>query len=144
MGPNGRCFARGSPEGRNKVEITTLYRYRKGGHVTEWLVSARFRDLDGVAYAREFLEALDSGALERVAIRDRDGDAGGREPGFWGYCYPPTKTIAGYRVSVFARGRDHHFPLGTELWRREQKPGFRPRAFATHAGVLNPSTWCAV
>lgn len=105
----------------------------------KWVVDARFEDLDAVAYAREFLGAFDETGLARVKVRDHDNQYRSyREPGFWGYCYPPSGTMDGYRISVFACGEDYHFPLGTALWRREQKPGYRPGAFATHAGILNP------
>ena len=89
-----------------------------------------------MAYAREFAEAFDLSKLLRVKVEDNDPRVRYRGPGFWGYCYYPTKTLAGHRVSVFSCGEDYHFPQGTALWRLEQTPGYRPRAYGTHAGIL--------
>jgi hypothetical protein len=91
-----------------------------------------------LAYARGFLGAFDGGELLRVKASTHDRAVSYREPGFWGYCYPPTETLPGYRISVFACGEDHHFPRGTALWRLGREPGFRLGAPGTHAGILEP------
>ena len=104
--------------------------------VTDWLGHEKFLDNAGVAYARQFAGAFDLSRLLRVKIMDHDRRVRYREPGWWGYCYTPTKTLAGYRISVFSCGEDYHFPQGTALWRLQQPPGYRPGAYDTHAGIL--------
>lgn len=103
---------------------------------TEWIVDPAFTGFDTIAYAREFMEDFWTEGLLRVKVTNHDRAARYHELDFWGRCDPPTETLDGYRVSVFACGEDYHFPLGSELWRRDQAPGYRPGAYATHAGIL--------
>ena len=103
--------------------------------MTDWFLDEKLKDNDGVAYAREFAEAFDLTTLLRVKVEDNDPRVRYREPGFWGYCYYPTKTLAGHRVSVFSSGEDYHFPWCANF-ARVQPPGYRRGALGTHAGIL--------
>ena len=104
--------------------------------MTHWIVPEKFRENDGLYYARGFAEAFDPSRLLRAKVVDHDRHHSYQQPGFWGYCFSPTRTLKGYRISVFSCGEDYHFPWCANF-ARVQPPNYRRGALSTHAGILN-------